>query len=403
MVFEVVLDILGCPHLSLAWPLRSSFVIQQTQKSALATSFFLVAYGLNSFIIERDTMKIATLPQSVIECLGLWLKLVPIPLFETHISATLARAIMAGVELGIFDCLESAPLAAVDIAAKCNTDPKATVLLLDALVASSYLSLWAGNYELSNRSRKWLLRSSKTSVRDKILLQAVEWRWLTHLEEFVQNGKPLDFHSTMSDSERDLYHRSMRAIAGIASREVAWRTPVPRHARKMLDLGGSHGHFAASICRRHPQLEAQILDLSDAVEKSSPLLAAEGLGARVTHWAGDVNETDLGTAQFDLVFMSNLAHHLNREQNHSLASRIARSLRPGGFFVIQEAVRPRYAQRSGQMGTLLGLYFALQSKADVTSWTIADMRGWQSDAGLNLLRTARLLTAPGWVQQSARR
>jgi predicted O-methyltransferase YrrM len=194
----------------------------------------------------------------------------------------------------------------------------------------------------------------------------------------------------------------MRAIAGIAGREVAWRTPVPRHARQMLDLGGSHGHFAASICRRHPHMSAQILDLPSAIEKASPLLAAEGLGARVVHRAGDVNDTDLGSEQFDLVFMSNLAHHLDKEQNRSLARRVARSLRAGGMFVIQEAVRPPSPGEAGQTGTLLGLYFALQSKANVSSWTIADMQAWQLDAGFTSSRTMRLRTAPGWVQQSAR-
>jgi 2-polyprenyl-3-methyl-5-hydroxy-6-metoxy-1,4-benzoquinol methylase len=277
------------------------------------------------------------------------------------------------------------------------------MLLLDALAASGYLALSDNQYALTFQTRKWLLRSSKNSVRDKILLQAVEWRWLAHLEEFVLTGQPLDFHSTMSNRERDLYHRSMRAIAGIASREVAWRTPVPRHARQMLDLGGSHGHFAASICRRHPLLNARVLDLPDAIKKAEPLLAAEGLGTRVVHWAGDVNEAELGTEQFDLVFMSNLAHHLNREQNRSLASRVARSLRPGGYFVIQEAVRPTSPEQAGQTGTLLGLYFALQSKDHVTSWTIADIRKWQEDAGLTTSRTTRLHTAPGWVQQTARR
>jgi predicted O-methyltransferase YrrM len=149
-------------------------------------------------------------------------------------------------------------------------------------------------------------------------------------------------------------------------------------------------------------MSAQILDLPSAIEKASPLLAAEGLGARVVHRAGDVNDTDLGSEQFDLVFMSNLAHHLDKEQNRSLARRVARSLRAGGMFVIQEAVRPPSPGEAGQTGTLLGLYFALQSKANVSSWTIADMQAWQLDAGFTSSRTMRLRTAPGWVQQSAR-
>jgi SAM-dependent methyltransferase len=313
----------------------------------------------------------------------------------------LARSVMAGVELGIFEDLEFAPHSATDIAKHCATDRQATVLLLDALTGCGYLALSNGQYALTPKSRKWLLRSSRNSVRDKILLQAIEWRWIAHLEEFVRTGRPLDFHSTMSDTERDLYHRSMRAIAGIAAREVAWRTPVPRDARQMLDLGGSHGHFAASICRRHPNLQATILDLPSAVEKAAPLLAAEGLGARVVHWAGDVNHVDLGCEQFDLIFMSNLAHHLRLEQNRSLAQRVGRALRPGGIFVIQEAVRPPSPRMAGQTGTLLGLYFALQSASDVTTWTVVDIRDWQTEAGLRSWRTVRLRTAPGWVQQSA--
>lgn len=348
-------------------------------------------------------MKLAVVPESLLERLGLWAGLVPTPLFETHISAMLARSIMAGVELGVFESLESRPLAVIAIAKSCTTDLQATSLLLTALVGCGYLEFSRDRYALTPKSRKWLLRSSKNSVRDKILLQAYEWRWLSHLEDFVRTGRPLDFHSTMSDIERELYHRSMRAIAGIAGREVAWRTPVPRRATKMLDLGGSHGHFAASICRRHTRLHAQVLDLPSAVEVAAPLLAAEGLGSRVVHLAGDVNRADLGCAEFDLVFMSNLAHHLTDDQNRSLAQRVARALRPGGVFVIQESVKLGAPQTPEQTGTLLGLYFALQSASNVTTWTAAEIRNWQANAGLTARKTVPLRSAPGWVQQSSRR
>ena len=73
------------------------------------------------------------------------------------------------------------------------------------------------------KSRKWLLRKSQYSVRDKILLQAAEWRWLAHLEDFVRTGRPLDFHSTMSELELDLYHRSMRSLASRGARWVGGR------------------------------------------------------------------------------------------------------------------------------------------------------------------------------------
>lgn len=348
-------------------------------------------------------MKLGVQPESLIDRLALWLGLAPTPLMETHIATTLARTVMAGVELGLFEVLQPVPLTAAETAIRLETDPAATKLLCDALVACGYLTVTAGHYGLTRKSSRWLLKDSKNSVRDKILLQAIEWRWLEHLEEFVTTGRPLDFHTAMTPEGRDLYHRSMRALAGIAGGEIAARTPVPERPTRMLDLGGSHGHYAACLCRAHPTLRAEVLDFPDAVATAAPLLAAEGLGKRVVHVSGDVTTAGLKDADYDLIFMSNLAHHLDRSQNAVLARGAARALKPGGWFVISEPVRPDGGGHGGQLGALLGLYFALQSKSGVNSWSVADMRGWQSDAGLKPRGPIRLRTAPGWVLQAARR
>jgi SAM-dependent methyltransferase len=348
-------------------------------------------------------MKIGVIPESLVERIALRIGLVPVPLLETHLAATLARAITAGVSLGVFECLKDGPKTNVEIAEACAVDDAAAATLIGALTACGYLSLSEDRYALTPQSRRWLLRDGPNSVRDKILLQAFEWDWLAGLETFIRTGQPMDFHNGMSDEERDLYHRSMRALAGVGGWEVGRRTPTPKRARLMLDLGGSHGHFAAQICRRHPGLDAHVLDLPEAIEKAAPLLAAEGMGGRVIHVAGNAVEADLGTERYDLILMSNLAHHLDWRENKALASRVARALRRGGVFVIQEPARPERPDQGGQTGTLLGLYFALQSRPNVQTWTVREMAEWQKAAGLRPARAIRLRTAPGWVQQAARR
>jgi SAM-dependent methyltransferase len=348
-------------------------------------------------------MKIGVLPETWLERVGLWLGLVPGPLLETQIAATLACSIVAGVRLGVFECLKKGPLTSSEITARCSMDAFAATLLLEALAACGYLTISRGRYELKPQSRKWLLRESPTSVRDMILLQTIGWDWLAQLNDFVRTGRPINFHTTMSDEDRDLYHRSMRALAGIGGREVGRRTPTPKGAKLMLDLGGSHGHFAAEICRRHPGLSAHVLDLPEAVRWAAPLLAAEGMGDRVVHICGNAVESDLGTERYDLVLMSNLAHHLNQLENQALARRVARALRPGGVFVIQEPVRAERPEQRGQTGTLLGLYFALQSRPKVHTWTVGEMTDWQVGAGLRPSNPIHLRAAPGWVQQAARR
>jgi SAM-dependent methyltransferase len=346
-------------------------------------------------------MKIGAIPESVLEWLALKLDLAPRALVDTHGAMLLARTIMAGAELKVFDALSDRPLTADEAATACGTAAGPTALLLDALAACGYLRFRNGRFALTRRSRPWLLSARPSSVRDKLLLQVVEWRWLETLETFVRSGRPLEFHESMPVEDRLLYHRGMRALAGVAGGEVARRIPVPAGARRMIDLGGSHGHFAAEICRRHPGLAAEVMDLPEAIESAGPLLAAEGLGERLVHRPGDVTTADLGVEQYDLVLMSNLAHHLDAEQNQDLATRVARALKPGGAFVIQEPARTERPGGAGQIPALLGLYFAMQSRPGVRTWTVAEMAAWQRSAGLKARRAKSLQTAPGWVQQAA--
>jgi SAM-dependent methyltransferase len=346
-------------------------------------------------------MKIGAIPRSALEWLALRLELAPRALVDTHAAMLLARTVMAGAELKLFDALTARPLTAEETAAACGSAAAPTALLLDALAACGYLRFRDGRFALTRRARPWLLASGRSSVRDKLLLQAIEWRWMETLEEFVRSGRPLEFHDAMSAGERDLYHRGMRALAGLAAPEVARRIPLPRGARRMIDLGGSHGHFAAEICRRHPGLFAEVMDLPEAIDAAAPLLAAEELGERLVHRPGDATTADLGVEQYDLVLMSNLAHHLDAEQNAELAKRVARALKAGGAFVIQEPARAERPGEAAQIPALLGLYFAMQSRPGVRTWTVAEMAGWHRSAGLKVRRARRLRTAPGWVQQAA--
>jgi SAM-dependent methyltransferase len=346
-------------------------------------------------------MRIGALPQSLLEWLALKLDLAPRALVDSHAAMLLARTLMAGTELGVFDALAAGPLTAEEVAGECGAAAGPTALLLDALVACGYLRFSQDRFSLARHSRRWLVGAAPSSVRDKLLLQAAEWLWMESLEDFVRSGRPLDFHDAMSPGERDLYHRSMRALAGVAGSEVARRAPIPPGARRMIDLGGSHGHFAAEICRRYPDIQAEVLDLPEAIETAARLLAAEGLGERLVHRPGDARTADLGIEQYDFVLMSNLAHHLDAEQNEALARRVARALRPGGAFVIQEPARAERPGEQDQIPALLGLYFAMQSRPGTRAWTVSEMAAWQRSAGLRVRRAKSLRTAPGWVQQAA--
>jgi len=347
-------------------------------------------------------VRIGVVAETWRERLALRLGLVPVPLAETHAAFLHARAVMTAAELGLFDALADGPLPAPAVAAACGTDPEATARLLGALAAARYLRTGASGYALASSTRRWLLADGPRSVRDKLLFQFDEWDLASGLSTYVRTGEPARLHETLSESAWERYGRAMRALARLSAPEVGLRTPVPRGAAALLDLGGAHGLYAAALCARHPGLRATVLDLPQALDPAGLPPAVPGAD-RVSFRPGDAREADLGEGTFDVVLMANLAHHLTAEENAELAERVARALRPGGVWIIQEWVRPasqREAARAG-FGPLLDLYFALTSRSG--TWTLAELAAWQRAAGLHPSRARWLRSLPGTAQQSARK
>jgi len=344
-------------------------------------------------------MKLGALPEDPIERIIKAFGLSPEPLLETHIAMLLARAVMEGSRLGVYEALAEGPLTAEEIAARCGGHPRATRKLLDALAGCEYLRFAGGRYSLTPMARKWLLPDAPRSLHDKMLLQFVEWDFIAHTGEYLRTGKPIDLHTSISREEWGLYQRGMRSFSATWAPEVARRTPVPKGARDMLDIGGSHGFLSVAICRRHPGLRSVVLDLSEAIEHAAPILGREGMGDRVVHRAGNALIDDLGAEEWDVVFIANLVHHFDDATNRELAKRVARALRPGGVFVIQELIRPHSPGEAGQVGALLDLYFALTSQSG--TWSFEEMADWQREAGLKPLKPVRFLSVPGNGQQSA--
>jgi SAM-dependent methyltransferase len=392
-------------------------------------------------------MRLGAVPETPLEWLALRAGRIPTPLVDTHLAFAFARTLMVAVRLGVFEALADGDRTAGEVARRCATAEAPTARLLHALVGMGYLrpGRTADRVGLTRGSRRWLTRASPDEVLDKVLFGFDEWRFVEGYEAYVRDGRAIDMHAALGHEPPDApagepvpagepahaggrgpaggprpaggpwptqaaddsptptawvrYQRGLRAVAGVSAAEVARRTPIPRGARRMLDIGGAHGRFAAAILRRHPRLTADVLELPEAVAASSDLLAAEGMGDRLRHRAGDALSEPLHEGEFDVVFASQFNHHLGDDANRTLAHRVAAALRPGGVYVIQDLARPADAReaRRARLGALLDLYFGATS--DAGTYTVASMRAWQAEAGLTPLATRWLRTLPGLVQQ----
>ncbi|PWU19094.1 MAG: SAM-dependent methyltransferase [Candidatus Rokuibacteriota bacterium] len=344
-------------------------------------------------------MRFGAVPENPIEWAIARLNVAPRPILETQMAYTLARLIMVGAKVGVFEALAGGPATPATVAERCGTNAVGTEKLLFALAGAGYVQAEDGGYGLTALSRKWLVPDSPHSVADKLLLQFYEWEWVERAEDYVRSGNPIELHATIDGDQWDLYQRGMRAMARAFAGEAVRRMPVPKGARRMLDIGGSHGYYSVALCRRHDTLSAVILDLPQAVEHAAPLLAAENMGDRVVHRPGDALTDELGTEEYDLVLIAQLVHHFSEAQNRDLLARVARALRPGGVCAVLEEFRPENPKEAGQIGALLEFYFALTSRSG--TWAVEEIACWQRDAGLVPRRPIRFRTTPGVGIQAA--
>jgi Dimerisation domain len=151
---------------------------------------------------EELPVKIGIIPENLVERLALALGLVLAPAFEARFSFMLARAIMAGTKLGIFEALATGPLTGTEVADRCGTDRRATGKLLNALAGAGWVDVNVkdGRYKLASAACRCLSTSSPDSWRDQTLLHYLEWHWWDHCEEY---GVPISTEKKQRAWARD--------------------------------------------------------------------------------------------------------------------------------------------------------------------------------------------------------
>jgi SAM-dependent methyltransferase len=338
-------------------------------------------------------MKFSIRAQNPKELVALGLNLAPVPVVHANLYAYCARALCEAVALGVLEAVGDHERSTDEIAAATHLDARALGALLHLLASIGYVQHRDGRFRATVLTRKWLLADSPSSICDAVRFFRLQWRLFDQLPEFLRTGQGAVSHDgALSADDWRLYQRAMFQLARMGAREVAKKTPVPRGATAMLDIGGSHGLYSVELCRRVPTMRAVVLELPDAIEAAAPLLAAINTEQRVRHQPANVLEEDLGEEQYDLILISNLVHHFRSDENQRIAKKAARALRKDGCFIIQDFVRPELGADSDTLSSAQNLFFSLTSAAGVHS--LAEQQEWQRQAGLRQTKVIRFVTTP---------
>ena len=108
-------------------------------------------------------------------------------------------------------------------------------------------------------------------------------------------------------------------------------------AKKIVDVGGSHGTLLAAVLKKNLGTSGIVVDLPNVADRARQALEANGLGDRAEAIGGDFF---VDVPEGDVYLLKQVLHDWNDEQCRTLLANCARRLAGGGRIYIIEMVIP---------------------------------------------------------------
>lgn len=324
-------------------------------------------------------MRIAAVPDGLVERLGLLLNKLPTPIGEAMYAMPMARSLQVAQRTGILGALAEGPREPGELAEHLGLQQTGTERVLDVIASLGHVKQRPdGRYEMTASGRPWLDPRSDTYLGDFLADTAHYWDWYAGLEDLVRDGRHVELHEKGPDDPYwRSYIRGQYQMARLSSAEVAKAIPLAGGASAVLDVAGAHGEYSMALCRRHEGLRATIVDLPGSAKVGEEIVAEAGMGDRVRYLVGDMFEVDYD-GEYDGAMAFNIIHHLSPEQIRALFARIRAALRPGAPLAVLDLYDRPEGQRAN-LASILGLFFHLTSGAD--TYTSDEVSRWLGESG----------------------
>lgn len=255
--------------------------------------------------------------------------LTPARIYEIARGFMPARIILSAHELGVFIGLRDGPCPASELAAKLSCNERGMERLLAALVTLGLLTKKDGKFALSDVARRALLPESPEFLSGLDHANQMWETWTTLSDALRRGGKVAGPEMVERDAT---YFRkfisAMHAHAYPRTDEVLSLLDLT-NVRRILDVGGGSGAYAAAFARRLPNAEVLLFDLPQVVSFAPEFLSRYPGGHAVKCVAGNML-TDEFPAPVDLIWLSAIIHMFSPEENRGLLRRCAKALAPQG-------------------------------------------------------------------------
>jgi ubiquinone/menaquinone biosynthesis C-methylase UbiE len=315
-------------------------------------------------------------------------ELSPRPLMRMLGDFANSQILDASIEYDFFTLIHKGFQTADEVAREAGTNPRATRIVLDSLIASALIEKKDGRYTLLPVSETFLVRGKPAYIGDFRHVALALWNGMAHLKESLKTGKPLSRMDT--GNELAVWEKLVVGIIPIAEPVAKalcdiLRIGTDRKGLRVLDIAGGSSIFGMTILARDPSAQVTQLDWPNVNAVAKKLNRERGLEGKIRFIDGEHRSAVLENHYYDLVLASNFCRFESPKGNQELFRKAYDALKPGGKFVVNDFLPNE--ERTGPTFALRFSVYTLTHTPEGECWALSQYSDWLKTAGFNSIQT----------------
>lgn len=243
-----------------------------------------------------------------------------------------SAVLFAALKLDLFNCLGESSYSSETIARKLSANKRWTEKLLLACTALGLTVRSGSQYRNSPIALEYLIEGRPHYQGALLKHLASLWNRFGTLDSTVRTGSRNEEPVLEAGSE---WIQSSHNIAMSGYAENLARMVNFSGRKKLCDIGGGVGTYAAVLCLHYPQMSAVVLEDAEVAPSTRELIARIGLDERIEVRSCRLLFDSYGT-DYDAVLLSGVLHGLSERNCKKMLAKAYNALQSGGMLVIQE-------------------------------------------------------------------
>jgi SAM-dependent methyltransferase len=305
----------------------------------------------------------------------------PEPILRLASGFMAAKHLFAANELGIFEALADSPATLDAVAARTGLTPRAARISADAMVALGLLEREGELYRNGPAAAHYLTGRNPGDLRPLLRFwDEISYPAWESLARALGSGPPREVFE-LDDAQQAVVSAGIEAILAGPAHALAEVVDFSAHER-LLDVGGGTGSWTIAAARRHPHLQATVLDLPVVADIAEARVADAGLTDRVKVIAADAMAEELPGGH-DVFLVANLVHYWSPDTNVELLRRIRDAAEPGAGLLLADFWTDPTHTEPLQAALMAGEFAVHLRDGDV--YSVEEVSRWLPDTGWRFL------------------